>query len=94
VTDPNPRRRLADRAFHRRAEGTLRLAKGDGCAVGFPEVGDALNANSRHRGSRWAKADLDAREADRIFRHLTGGNVEGRRRFIEENAVNVKNLDV
>jgi len=40
------------------------------------------------------QADLDAREADRIFRLLMGENVEERRRFIEDNAVNVKNLDV
>jgi len=40
------------------------------------------------------QADLDAREADRIFRLLMGDNVEDRRRFIEDNAVNVKNLDV
>ncbi|UCE62077.1 MAG: DNA gyrase subunit B [Phycisphaerales bacterium] len=40
------------------------------------------------------QADLDAREADRIFRLLMGENVEDRRRFIEENAINVKNLDV
>jgi len=39
-------------------------------------------------------AVLDAREADRIFRLLMGDNVEDHRRFIEENAVNVKNLDV
>ena len=38
--------------------------------------------------------DLDAREADRIFRVLMGDNVDQRRRFIEENAINVKNLDV
>ena len=38
--------------------------------------------------------DLDAREADRIFRVLMGENVEQRRRFIEENATRVKNLDV
>ncbi len=38
--------------------------------------------------------DLDAREADRIFRVLMGENVDQRRRFIEENAINVKNLDV
>ena len=40
------------------------------------------------------QVDLDAREADRIFRLLMGENVEDRRRFIEENAVNVKNLDI
>ena len=40
------------------------------------------------------QADLDAREADRIFRLLMGDNVEHRRRFIEDNAINVKNLDV
>ncbi len=40
------------------------------------------------------QADLDAREADRIFRLLMGENVEQRRQFIEDNATNVKNLDV
>jgi len=40
------------------------------------------------------QSDLDGREADRIFRLLMGDNVEDRRRFIEDNAVNVKNLDV
>jgi len=38
--------------------------------------------------------DLDAREADRIFRVLMGGDVDQRRRFIEDNAIRVKNLDV
>jgi len=40
------------------------------------------------------QADLDAREADRIFRLLMGDNVEERRRFIEDNAAAVKNLDI
>ncbi len=40
------------------------------------------------------QADLDAREADRIFRLLMGESVEDRRRFIEDNATTVKNLDV
>ncbi|MEE9297232.1 MAG: toprim domain-containing protein, partial [Phycisphaerae bacterium] len=38
--------------------------------------------------------DLDAREADRIFRVLMGDNVEARRQFIDENALYVRNLDV
>lgn len=38
--------------------------------------------------------DLDAREADRIFRVLMGDNVEQRRRFIEENAIHTRELDV
>jgi DNA gyrase subunit B len=38
--------------------------------------------------------DVDAREADRIFRVLMGENVDERRKFIEENAIHVKRLDV
>ena len=37
---------------------------------------------------------LDSQEADRMFHVLMGDSVEERRRFIEENAINARNLDV
>jgi DNA gyrase subunit B len=40
------------------------------------------------------QADLDQREADRIFSVLMGNDVDQRRRFIEDNAINARNLDV
>jgi DNA gyrase subunit B len=40
------------------------------------------------------QADIDAREADLMFSILMGDDVERRRRFIDENAIHVKNLDV
>ncbi|MFQ5491117.1 MAG: DNA gyrase subunit B [Phycisphaerae bacterium] len=38
--------------------------------------------------------DLELREADRIFSVLMGGDVEQRRRYIEDNALNARNLDI
>ena len=40
------------------------------------------------------QAAIDSQEADRMFTVLMGDSVEERRRFIEDNAINVKNLDV
>lgn len=37
---------------------------------------------------------IDVREADRIFSILMGDSVEERRKFIEEHAIEVKNLDI
>jgi DNA gyrase subunit B len=36
----------------------------------------------------------DVVESDEIFSTLMGENVENRRKFIEENALDVRNLDV
>ncbi len=36
----------------------------------------------------------EAEEAERMFRLLMGDNVEKRREFIEEHALEVKNIDV
>jgi DNA gyrase subunit B len=36
----------------------------------------------------------DAAEADRLFSILMGGDVEKRRNFIKEHALEVRNLDV
>jgi DNA gyrase subunit B len=40
------------------------------------------------------QADIDAKEADRIFSILMGEDVEKRKDFIERNAIHVRNLDI
>ena len=54
---------------------------------------------ARERGREWKVTLLkvkveDAVDADETFNVLTGDEVEQRRRFIEENAFYVQNLDI
>ncbi len=60
----------------------------------FPEQRTLLRVTLSDDLDDPEQVDLDAREADRIFSVLMGDDVEQRRRFIEENALNARNLDV
>ena len=53
------------------------------------------NHHESRRSARCCKVRLeDAVESEEIFSTLMGEDVESRRKFIEENALDVKNLDV
>jgi len=60
----------------------------------FPEQRTLLRVTLSDDPDDAEQVDLDLREADRIFSVLMGDDVDQRRRFLEENALNVRNLDV
>ncbi|MCP4245861.1 MAG: hypothetical protein GY778_02325, partial [bacterium] len=59
-----------------------------------PDLRSLLRATQNDDPDDAEQTDLDLREADRIFSVLMGDDVDQRRRFIEENALNARNLDV
>ena len=60
----------------------------------FPEERTLLRVTLSDDPDDAEQVDLDIREADRIFSVLMGDDVDQRRRFIEENAMNARNLDI
>jgi DNA gyrase subunit B len=60
----------------------------------FPEQRTLLRVTLSDDPDDAEQVDLDLREADRIFSVLMGDDVDQRRRFIEENAIKARNLDI
>jgi len=60
----------------------------------FPQERTLLRVTLSDDPDDAEQVDLDIREADRIFSVLMGDDVDQRRRFIEENAMNARNLDI
>ena len=81
-------------------EHLKRLAMKDASVQRYKGLGE-MNADQLWHTTMTAKSRSllrvridDAVESDKIFTTLMGENVEARRRFIGENALNVKNLDI
>ncbi len=71
--------------------GTARTAHSESEVFPAPDGAEitALGARSTILGE-----EIDAADADRMFSVLMGDDVEVRKKFIDENAVKVKNLDI